>query len=365
MGARAAGAFTLAELLVSTTILVVLTGILAAMLSQTGALWQRAKSRIDQFRQSRVAFEAITTRLSQATLNTYWDYDNPTVPTKYQRRSELRFASGNAETMLTGVGTAAQRPGHAVFFQTNSGFTETGDYRGFENTLNTFGYYVEGGDDTAQRPLFIKPEVIPLKYGFRIYELWQPTEANNLYSFTNGAAGKTYRANTWYRNLFVSTGTTSATLTRPRILAENVITLILIPRLSAEDEARAKGTTSTTDPYSSPLAPNYSYDSSPVTTTTVAPYNNPLLNPINQLPPVMQVTMVAMDTNSARKLNLTAADVDPFKIKDKFKETKNFAKDLYASAGDDSLERTLIQKKIAYRIFTTSVAIKAAKWSQE
>src|SRR6185369_7334797 len=75
--------FTLVEMLVSATITVVLAGIMFAILSQTSRVVGRTVGKVEEFREARNAFEAVSTRLAQATLNTYIDYDSATSPTKY------------------------------------------------------------------------------------------------------------------------------------------------------------------------------------------------------------------------------------------------------------------------------------------
>ena len=108
------GAFTLVELLVSMTVLIILVGILASLLHASQSLLASTTSQIQKFQEAREAFEVVTRRLSQATLNTYLDYFDQSgnartaantstfVPFQYGRQSELRFISGDARTLLTG-----------------------------------------------------------------------------------------------------------------------------------------------------------------------------------------------------------------------------------------------------------------------
>ena len=63
-------AFTIAELLVSAVILTALTGLLLHATSQVGTVTQSTTGKIEQFREARQAFESITRRISEATLNT-------------------------------------------------------------------------------------------------------------------------------------------------------------------------------------------------------------------------------------------------------------------------------------------------------
>jgi uncharacterized protein (TIGR02599 family) len=84
--------FTLVELLVSVGLITLIALLLASMTNATASTWRYTTGRIEQFRSAEMAFEAVTRRLSQATLNTYWDYDNPAAPRKYVRQSDLRFS---------------------------------------------------------------------------------------------------------------------------------------------------------------------------------------------------------------------------------------------------------------------------------
>ena len=68
-------AFTLIELLVSMAILSLLLLLLAQLLDQVQQAWRYSEGRVSQFREARVAFDIITKNLSQASLNTYWDYE--------------------------------------------------------------------------------------------------------------------------------------------------------------------------------------------------------------------------------------------------------------------------------------------------
>lgn len=351
--------FTLVEVLLSTAIIGLILLILVSITSQTAQTWRYTTGKIEQFREARVAFDRMTTQISQATLNTYWDYDNATAPKRYERRSELRYingsVNGSAEQLL-GNSTSKERFTHGIFFHAPLGFVaNTGPkgYRGLENLLNVWGYYVELGDDADLRPPFITPTTAPLRTRFRLMEFMQPSEKMTTYSFTSGVlTGKpnseTYTATSWFKAPINSATPANSPL---HVLAENVVALIILPQLSKQD-IKAMGSSA------SELAANYSYDS----TKKGA---NRLLNPKNQLPPVVQVTMVAVDEASAVRMN--PADLSA-SLK-KFSKAADFNKDLKLDlAGDEnsSLENKLTSKavKANYRIFTTNVPIRAAKWSR-
>jgi uncharacterized protein (TIGR02599 family) len=140
-----------------------------------------------------------------------------------------------------------------------------------------------------------------------------------------------------------------------RPIADNVVALVLVPRLSRIEEEKLQ----TGNKDESPLAKDYRYDST-------VKNANAKINSRNQLPPVMQVTMVAIDERSADSLELTQGMSDLFNVSSKFTQTGQFSRDLLREAGGDtSLEQHLINRKVAYRIFTTNVQLRGAKWSRE
>ena len=95
-----ARAFTILELLVSMAVLMLLAVLSQQILGSTATAWKSHKARLGAFEGARAAFDSLTSRLSQATLNTYWDYDNPAQPQRYLRQSELHFITGKASSLL-------------------------------------------------------------------------------------------------------------------------------------------------------------------------------------------------------------------------------------------------------------------------
>ena len=338
--------FTLIEIMVSMTILVML---MLMLLSMTGAVqrtWSYTTSKIEQFRNAREGFETITRKLSQATLNTYWDYDKPDAPTKYQRQSELRFISGNTQTLTT----SAIAPTHAIFFVAPLGYVEMDIYAGLSNLLNTWGYFIEYADDKLLRPAFITDTISPPRSRFRLMEMMGPSETMPLYGEEILAGGNAkYSSYTWFTKILASTP-------RPaRVVAENVLALVILPKLAPGEDATG-----------ALLAPNYSYDSTGKGMSTVS---IAALNPTNQLPPVVMVTMVAVDEPSFSNYL--------FRLKSGTPRTDLGLDTLFKTAGDLTdntkpgyaqdlvvLQNKLVAKKINFRVFSTDVSIKAAKWSR-
>ncbi len=384
--------FTLVELMVSTAILTVLLVVLVTITGQTSNTWRYTNSKIEQFRDARVAFETMSRRIGQATLNTYWDYQySGTIPSSYIRQSDLRFVCGNMQTSTSAPalmpGTTPLRPTHGIFFQAPLGYvapanatdTTYNDLRGMENLLNTWGYYVEVNTDdkSGQRPsIFSSSSFPPLRARSRLMELMQPANVPSttptVYTYTLPAVvnPSTPVPYTWFTAAIDPTaaGVAGSGTNNYHVLAENVIALIILPKLSKQDAANL----SVTNPDTA-LAPYYAYDSGTVGQGTST---NTMLNSKNQLPPTVQLTMVAIDETSALRampdLNTATNLVRTLTgVGSAFTNANSYATDLLynppppASAQNQtSLEYQLISKGISYRIFTTNVSIRSAKWSQ-
>jgi uncharacterized protein (TIGR02599 family) len=364
--------FTLIEILVSTAVLVLLVLILSSAMNRATQMWRYNRDKAEQFRGARQGFEAITRRLSQATLNTYWDYvdsgDNlrtaanstTFVPARYVRQSELRIISGL--DVAGAWNDTLARPTHAVFFQAPLGFINDSSYSGLENLLNTWGYFIEYGDDPRIKPSFISSAA---RKRFRLMEMMEPSESLSLYKYTSGPDGvASYKETAWFTDPLALTGTHSVT----HVLAENIIALVILPKLSPGNQAAGNYDDAS-------LAPGYFYNSTGYDVngasrlSTVSDKN---LNPTNQLPPVVQLTLVAIDETSAMRMGdpgaqkLLSAIGNGLGNGPLFSQASNFKADLITSVGGlKSLENYLIENKINYRIFTTDISIKTAKWSQE
>lgn len=331
--------FTLVELLVSMVVLSLLLLILLGIVNQTSDTWRYTVSKVEQFRGARDGFESMTRRLSQATLNTYWDYDPPppAAPQKYIRQSDLRFLAGGAALVTEEL--VKPRPTHAVFFQAPLGFVDELEFIGLENLINTWGYFVEFNSDLTSRPRFLEDLDPKLKerHRFRLMEMMQPSNKLNIYSLTSGLSGdiKTQKK-TWI--------TAPLTSAQPpiHVLAENIIALVILPKLAAKE-----------DPSGIKLASDYNYDS-----TDLTKEGDPEVNPRNQLPPLVQVTLVAIDEASA--VRIADGQVPPdWGLDGLFKNAANYQEDL------GRLTAALSQQRLAYRVFTTHVSIQGAKWSRK
>ena len=200
-----------------------------------------------------------------------------------------------------------------------------------ESALNTWGYYIEYGPDTSYRPPFLAPPKMPVKYRFRLIEFTDPSDQLQIFTYTSGSA--TYTGKEWYSAPLASGS-------NRRVLAENIAALVVLPRLSAVE-----------DPSGVALAPGYLYDST--TTNTVAK-----LNPRHQLPPIVDLAVVAIDDQSARRINWGSTPPD-FHASTLFQNPANMDEDL------ETLRKNIESQHISARVFRTSVPISAAKWSTE
>ena len=119
------------------------------------------------------------------------------------------------------------------------------------------------------------------------------------------------------------------------------------------------------------LCPNYEYDST-VTSNEIPPLNplDPEINPKNQLPPVIQVAMVALDESSAERLSSKYPGRTGlgFLTEGLFKRAERLEDDPNTEEPGDGdlheLEQRLISERAAYRIFSSNVSIRGAKWSR-
>ena len=380
--------FTLVEVLVAVAILALILLLVASQIDLTGKTYKRTVSKMEEYRAARLGFEVMSRRLSQATLNPYLDLvdsgGNPPTstsyngtPYKYARQSELRFISGwgAAATPLVPTVGSAVHPTHAVFYCAPLGIANalnpynvntsaTATDQGLEQLLNVCGYYIEFNQDTAlgDTPSFFSNPAA--RWRFRLMEMIQPSESLDIYTYTTNPP---YTATTWFTD-FLPTAATNPGCTH--VLADNIIALIILPRLSTEQEAQLGPTAGAAD-----LTSTYNYDSTSQTAlTTLTPAGQ---TTYNQLPPVLQVTMVAIDETSAVRLQsqfgagtapgLTTSPSNLFTAITSLSDYQNDLSQLEAN-----LQQTTVNGKapglalktpVSYRVFTSNIRITGARWS--
>src|SRR5207249_4696774 len=95
------------------------------------------------------------------------------------------------------------------------------------------------------------------RYRFRLMELMEPSDTLTLYTYTSGLTGTTPKNSTYTGSEWFKTPLGLPAATRPaRALAENIVALVILPKLSLADQAAG------VPPYTdASLAPAYLYDS--------------------------------------------------------------------------------------------------------
>lgn len=319
-------AFTILEVLVASTVLILLLGILLSTISQTSSVTRKATSKVSAFQGARAAFDLMTVTLGQAALNSYWDYDDPNTPTKYLRKSELHFLIGAAGSSPFG-GTAGT--GQAVYFQAPAGMS-TG-YDGLENLLNAVGYFISYGDEDALPAPF--PAAAVSKYRYRLMQAIQPAENLGVYSDTTG--------NAWV----------SGVAGNAVPLAENIIYMAAWPRKAVAEDAQGTALTS-----------GYTYDSRSAAASL--PTDPATGQPVtqHQMPPMVQITIVAMDEDSAARI--CTGSTPPAAISDAFTSPSP----IFQASNQDQFDSDIIElnarlaeQKINFRVFTANVPIRESK----
>ncbi len=354
--------FTLVELLVAMTVLLIVLLMMVSMTSQTSQVWRKSRARIDTFQAARTAHERVARHLRQATLATYFDYydnngksrtealsANPAAsftPVTYDRASELQFVCGQAAALVPSSQNASARPTHALFFQAPLGYVSSpadagSDFKGLNTVLNAVGYYIDFTSDSALRPPFMGTANPVWRY--RLVELYQPSQNLNIY--TSSAAATYSGTQSWF-NLAVNPA--SPTVAPTVVTADNIVALVVRPEAAA-DAAAVSNPGSTTE-----IAPNYGYDTKAYLTGTDT-YSQQAKN---QLPPLVQVTLIALDADSAARLaGQFGASPPPLYAQSPFTDVTRYDADLSA------LENVLQGYHLNYRVFVADVGLPGAQWS--
>ena len=367
---RNSSAFTLVEILVSLAVLTILLLISAQVIGQVQATWSASNARVSQFREARTAFDIITRNLSQATLNSYMDYQSNYLvtassmagavsgannnPGNYVRKSDLQFVCGYSKDLVNGATSSDESnlPGHAVFFQAPLGITENPNYVGLDKLLCARGYFVQFSSDEAFRPSFLPSG--DFRWRYRLMEYSPPAEKNTIFSLTTGANGAV--PETWFADAGqqINGGgstETAVNVSTTRPIADNIVMLIISPR--RELKANETGDVGPTE-----IAPQFSYNSNNVVgNTTAAPQGYQFL-----LPPLVRVVLIAIDERSAERLSQESNG-----------QTPPFGAALstsFTNSNASSLEQSITQavdvlskRNVNYRVFSATVQLRGSKWS--
>jgi uncharacterized protein (TIGR02599 family) len=398
--------------MVSSALLVFIMVLVLSTVEQTQKVWSRAASKVSQFQSARNAYDSLTRRVSQATLNTYYrafdqDIKTESAQLTYTRESELQFFTGPtsqvvSSPLLPGISGDVERsyPTHSIFFAAPLGFTSERDtsisgayvprFRNLTSALVMTGYFIEYGEDPDVPKKLRDAGLIKSKKRFRLMELDVPTEKVALYQrpldpkaddrrYLNdpqilnvnkehyiGNVDRTRQQTSgWIRPLWMAegldrvsskegSGDTAFHFRHARVLAENIVGLIILPKVAQKDR-EVPGRLDD-------LAPFFKYDSWRILATD--PSWKQRAARFNQLPPIVSVTMIAIDEPSAQR------------VADRYKdELPDWSDGLFLRAGSEQEFRDEIadfEKRLAtdptkpaYRTFSTDVVIRGSKWSRD
>ena len=340
---RRPSAFTLIEMMAAMAVLIILLAIIVGVTNSVSATVRRSTAGIDALAGARTGFDLLNRTLSKATLNTYWEYDNPLAPTRYLRQSDLQF--------LIRQNTQTPGTGQEVYFVAPETYAETAAHQATQGLFNACGAFVRFGSSVDFRPGALSGE----RFRYRLMFGLQPTEGLAIFNKparSPGQSDSVYRAavETFWNSLawIAPVQNNGATGTGPRVtpIADNVIALVAWPRLTGSEDA--SGSRLSEDG-------TFAYNSQKNALAT------PQRPSANQLPPVIQLTMIVISEASAARLdqgqNTPPADIESA-LNGRFVDIARYEGDLKA------VTEALSSKGIEHQVFTTSIPLRESKWSK-
>ncbi len=346
--------FTLIELLAASALFSVLLIVVFQMVNVVSNVYNQAGSRIESFSEGRAAFTEIAERLAQATLFPYLDYtseDPVDSEDVFAYTSDLHFLCGRADQVIPQAPQTTGAGGHAVLFHATRGIASTpeGDLAALPGLLNATGFYIEYGTPDDYAPAFLRSSGAkdqPAR--FRLVEILQPTEKNRVYEgYADGTQGEGESTNTsaWIDKLQLNGGDE---IDR-HILADNIIALVIRPKDPAFVEP-------------SIIAPDYRYDSRKATNNSAAGTKLARITR-HQLPPVVEVIVVAIDERSAARLDRdwgkNVANV--LGLESYFRKASEAA----LESDLETLGERLTENDVTYKIFRGDVVLKNSRWRED
>ncbi len=309
-----------------------MVGLVYVVISQMAGGIKTSTTKLDAFQSARTGFEAVSRTLGIATLNPYWDYFDANrdsrgtstnfTPDLYGRQSDLHFLS--TQTNFSTL-SSLEPVGHSLFFQAPLGYFTNTTAANPPGSLNPCGFFVAFGNDPT------KPGLAELKERprFRLYQ-WLPSSESLIVNPNTG-------------RLTNSSWVAPTNGVRP--LADNIIAFVVrVPSTTASGYS-----TNATD---------YGWDSLTPWESGTQPAQ------MHQLPPLVNITMVAIDEAAANRLAGTASTADSAASELGISNLSNLF--ITASEYDNDLETlgtALSGKQIPYRIFTTTVPLRGSRWS--
>lgn len=352
-------AFTILELLVAMAVMAMVGVLVVSVMSQTSQAVRTSNERVESFQSAREGFDALTRQLSQATLNTYYDYYNSSrqprtpsnagtfTPDRYGRQSDLHFIAGNNL-----VPSSWQPVTQAVFFQTPMGYAIDSSYSGLENLMNVCGFFVAFTSDGSEMPSTLETSRVTSHFRFRLYRMSQPTENLSIYKDSAITDPKA-----WFETPLADSAGNATKARQNGIypIADNVVALVIWPKLPPSQE-NYDGTSSDR------LSTDFTYDSrclnNPWTAST-----QPVQ--MHQLPPLLDIAMVTVDEVSAARLleGKTTAAAGASALGMNFSGKFQVATTSRVEGDLKSLQEELTAKGVKCRIFRATISLRGSKWS--
>lgn len=314
--------FSLLEVLVSSVVLILIMFAVISLLNMISMSYQRTSGRLEAFDSARAAFDAVTRTVGQAVLLSYLGYDDPSVPSRYELKSDLHFLSGPQHS-LGFVQTGAEAS-HAVFFQAPLGIADDPELQSSNLLLNATGFFLAYGDDPV-RPDILEGKV-ENRNRYRLFQFFQPREEMSVYRHTIAeeenipVSNDEFAGADWFLD-----EVESKRFCRP--LAANVIALVILPVVEGEP------------------ADEYLWNSRDPST----PYS------LHRLPQALRIAMAVIDEKSAAGLgnSTTPPELVPETL---FARADRFHDDLA------ELDAALagFHPPLNYRIFTAEIPLDAS-----
>jgi uncharacterized protein (TIGR02599 family) len=357
--------FTLVEMMVATLVLVILMGIIATTMNSARITMTRAQANIGAFATARSSFENMSDKLSQATLNTYWDYYNSTgskrtdanfttfVPATYGRASDMQF--------LVRQNIQNSGYGHEVYFQAPVAFSTNANYISTQGLLNACGYYVQYCSDASYHPSVVATATQPSHTRYRLMQGMELTESLSVFNDIAGASFSSEGSSpTWISNIKNSGSTTINSSTYVVPVADNVIALIVWPRQPLRQDSAG---TALLDPTTHAYTYNsqLDYGSLPTSSSAQKVWDD-------QLPPIVQLTMVVIDEPSAARIEANSTLRTSLETilssgsngSALFLDATKYASDLAVLTNFLNTSTP----KLNYQVLNSSVIMRECKWTQ-
>ncbi len=207
-------------------------GIILAVTDSVSATIRHSTAGIEAQSAARTGFDLLNRNLSQATLNPYWDYDNPLAPTVYLRQSDLQFViRQNSQNPAYGRKSILWPPRRTRRCQPAL------DARADECLQRICAVWREQALSAGRHQRE--------KFRYRLMVGQQPTEDLSVFAKparTSGQTDAAYRSSVqdyWNKAIWLDaiSNTTTSNQNRPVTpLIDNVIAFIVWPRLSYTED---------------------------------------------------------------------------------------------------------------------------------